>query len=155
MAHGFSSGGSQASRAASLVVAYGFSCSAACGIFLDQESNLCAWENAYPLGHQGSPQLRFLRTYFSLSIASARGRRWQPSNLEKLTEVWLKKVEFIKCFTPWGFLWNPGPVNCAWEILANPQASPEGFSRALDPESIFSYLCRWLFACFCFSLEPL
>ena len=41
------------------VVTHGFSCSVACGIFLDQGSNLCLlhWqEDSLPLSHQGSPQ---------------------------------------------------------------------------------------------------
>ena len=43
---------------ASVVVAHGLSCSQACGIFLDQESNPCPlhWQaDSYPLRHQGSP----------------------------------------------------------------------------------------------------
>ena len=47
-------------RAGSVVVAHGLSCSAACGIFPDQGSNLCPlhWQ-AYsqPLRHKGSPCL--------------------------------------------------------------------------------------------------
>ena len=42
----------------SVVVAYGLSCSAACGIFPDQGSNLCLlhWQaDSYPLHHQGRP----------------------------------------------------------------------------------------------------
>ena len=49
-------------RAGSVVVAYGPSCSAACGIFPDQGSNPCAlhWQaDSQPLCHQGSPPLRF------------------------------------------------------------------------------------------------
>ena len=45
-------------RAGSAVVAHGPSCSAACGIFLDQGSNPCPlhWqEDSQPLRHQGSP----------------------------------------------------------------------------------------------------
>ena len=44
----------------SVVVAHGVSYSEACGIFLDQGSNLCPlhWQtDSYPLGHQGSPHL--------------------------------------------------------------------------------------------------
>ena len=44
--------------AGSVVVAHGPSCSAACGIFPDQGSNLCAlhWQaDSQPLHHQGSP----------------------------------------------------------------------------------------------------
>ena len=43
---------------ASLVVVHGLSCSVTCGIFLDQESNLCPlhWQvDSKPLDHQGSP----------------------------------------------------------------------------------------------------
>ena len=45
-------------RAGSVVVAHGLSCSAACGIFLDQGSNPCALHrqaDPQPLRHQGSP----------------------------------------------------------------------------------------------------
>ena len=47
----------------SLVVVRGFSCSAACGIFLNQSSNPCLlhWHVDFlPLSHQGSP-LNFLK----------------------------------------------------------------------------------------------
>ena len=42
----------------SAVVAHRLSCSGTCGIFLDQESNLCLmhWQaDSLPLSHQGSP----------------------------------------------------------------------------------------------------
>ena len=45
-------------RAGSVAVAHGPSCSAACGIFLDQGSNPCPlhWQaDSQPLRHQGSP----------------------------------------------------------------------------------------------------
>ena len=45
-------------RTGSVVVAYGPSCSAACGIFPDQGSNPCPlhWQaDSQPLRHQGSP----------------------------------------------------------------------------------------------------
>ena len=47
----------------SVVVAHGPSCSAACGIFPDQGSNLCPlhWQaDSQPLHHQGSPRPLFL-----------------------------------------------------------------------------------------------
>ena len=47
-------------RAGSVVVAHGPRCSAACGIFPDQGSNLCPlhWQaDSQPLRHQGSPVL--------------------------------------------------------------------------------------------------
>ena len=46
-------------RAASVVVAHGPSCFAACGIFPDQGSNPCPlhWQaDSQPLSHQGSPR---------------------------------------------------------------------------------------------------
>ena len=59
-------------RAGSVVVAHGPSCSEACGIFPDQDSNPCPlhWQ-AYsqPLRHQGSPLLSF-KTSFLERIAS-------------------------------------------------------------------------------------
>ena len=51
------------SRAGSVVVAHGSSCSAACGIFPDQGSNPCPlhWQaDSQPLRHQGSPHILFL-----------------------------------------------------------------------------------------------
>ena len=40
----------------SLVAVHGLSCSAACGIFLDEGSNLCPLQvGSYSLFHQGSP----------------------------------------------------------------------------------------------------
>ena len=53
-------------RAGSVVVAHGPSCSAACGIFPDQGSNLCPLHrqaDSQPLRHQGSPSLPFLTPY--------------------------------------------------------------------------------------------
>ena len=44
--------------AGSVVVAQGLSCSMACGIFLDQGSNLCLlhyWSDSLPLSQQGNP----------------------------------------------------------------------------------------------------
>ena len=49
-------------RTGSAIVAHGLSCSAACGIFPDQGSNLCPlhWQaDSQPLRHQGSPMLCF------------------------------------------------------------------------------------------------
>ena len=53
-------------RAGSAVVAHGPSCSAACGIFLDQGSNPCPlhWQaDSQPLRHQGSPGIKFLVSF--------------------------------------------------------------------------------------------
>ena len=60
---GFSSCGSQAQSMGSIVMAHGLSCSAACGIFPDQESNSgpLQWqEDSLSLDHQGSPINKFL-----------------------------------------------------------------------------------------------
>ena len=54
----------------SIVVAHRLSCSRACGIFLDQESNLCLmhWQaDSLPLSHQGSP-LQFLLLLLTFSF---------------------------------------------------------------------------------------
>ena len=53
-------------RAGSVVVAHRPSCSAACGIFPDQGSNLCAlhWQvDSQPLRHQGSPPATYFYSY--------------------------------------------------------------------------------------------
>ena len=50
-------------RAGSVIVAHGPSCSAACGIFPDQGSNLCPLHqqaDSQRLRHQGSPAVLFL-----------------------------------------------------------------------------------------------
>ena len=56
-------------RAGSVIVAHGPSCSAACGIFPDQGSNLCPlhWQaGSQPLRHQGSPR-------FTLNVVYSMG----------------------------------------------------------------------------------
>ena len=53
---------------ASVAVAHGLSCSAACGIFPDQGSKLCPlnWqEDFYPLLHQESPRICLLCGVFT------------------------------------------------------------------------------------------
>ena len=53
-------------RAGSVIVAHGPRCSAACGIFPDQGSNLCPlhWQvDSQPLRHQGSPASLFLLSF--------------------------------------------------------------------------------------------
>ena len=55
-------------RAGSVIVAHGPSCSAACGILPDQDSNPCPlhWQaDSQPLCHQGSPSISFYFTCFS------------------------------------------------------------------------------------------
>ena len=54
-------------RTGSVVVAHRLSCSAACGIFLDQGSNPCPlhWQaDSQPLRHQGSPNIFFFFFFF-------------------------------------------------------------------------------------------
>ena len=49
-------------RTGSVIVAYGLSCSAVCGIFPDQGTNPCPlhWQaDSQPLCHQGSPSAHF------------------------------------------------------------------------------------------------
>ena len=51
---------------ASVVVAQGLSCTAACGVFLDQGSNPCPlqWQaDSLPLDHQGSPIVIIFKLY--------------------------------------------------------------------------------------------
>ena len=72
-------------RARSVAVAHGPSCSVACEIFPDQDSNPCPlhWQaDSQPLRHQGSPAGGFLTTVspgksdicFSLNVDINRGR---------------------------------------------------------------------------------
>ena len=61
--------------AGSVVVAHGPSCSAACGIFPDQDSNPCPlhWQaDSQPLRHQGSPK----RIYKNSSLATVWKQTW-------------------------------------------------------------------------------
>ena len=58
-------------QAGSIVMAHGLSCSTVCGIFRDQESNLCLlhWQmDSLLLSHQGRPQSKD----FSLDVLSNR-----------------------------------------------------------------------------------
>ena len=59
-------------HAGSVVVAHGPSCSAACGIFPDQGSNLCPllWQaDSQPLRHQESPGFFFLKYLYGQNLA--------------------------------------------------------------------------------------
>ena len=62
---GLRSCGSQAlEHRLSVVVAWGHSCSAACGIFPDQGSNPCLWHwpvDSLPLSHQGSLNIIYFK----------------------------------------------------------------------------------------------
>ena len=54
---------------------HGLSCSVACGIFLEQGSNLCPlhWQaGSQPLGHRGSPDLIFLSYKMGTQIVKCR-----------------------------------------------------------------------------------
>ena len=60
-------------RAGSVIVAHGPSCSVACGIFPDQESNPCPlhWQaDSQPLRHQGSPSSFLYLPWWLLSLQS-------------------------------------------------------------------------------------
>ena len=57
----------------SVVVVHRLNCSAACGIFPDQGSNLCLlyWQvNSYPLSHQGNPFSFLFISIFTLTLFS-------------------------------------------------------------------------------------
>ena len=62
-------------RAGSVVVAHGPSCSAACGIFPDQDSNPCALHrqaDSQPLRHQGSPFIFVVMIIWLASVFPTR-----------------------------------------------------------------------------------
>ena len=74
---GFSSCGTRASvvvarglySAGSIFGVHGLSCSMACGIFPDQDSNPCPlhWQaDSQPLRHQGSPSAILINTFFKI-----------------------------------------------------------------------------------------
>ena len=63
-------------HAGSVIVAHGPSCSAACGIFLDQGSNLCPlhWQaDSQPLRHQRSPLSLYFNTWIVGSCEMGSG----------------------------------------------------------------------------------
>ena len=79
----------------SVVVAHGFSCSSACGIFLDQGSNVCplCWQvDSQPLCHQGSPPHNCFNTNFQSDVLSSVRKNILLSRINYLREV-------FKCFT--------------------------------------------------------
>ena len=92
------------SERASVAVAHGLSCSAACGIFPDQGLNPCSlhWQaDSYPLGHQGSPRLGFLKKHSGLGTTQeqeqgAAGAPWGPGlklrNIPFHHVCWLKQA---------------------------------------------------------------
>ena len=85
---GFSSCGSRVLRLGLVVVVNGPSCSAACGVFPYQGSNLCLlhWQaDSLPLSHQGSPLLtaicqikRFTKKLFFGPKKKVRNRTISP-----------------------------------------------------------------------------
>ena len=74
-------------NAGSVVVAHGLSCSAACGIFPDQGSNLCPlhWQvDSQPLRHQGSPSSVTLFVPSKLLIQETSScHYWLPQSILK------------------------------------------------------------------------
>ena len=72
---GFSGCRAQALNSGSVVVAPSLSCSEACGIFPDQESNLCPlrWQaGSFPLCYQGSPSFYSICNYVSFKDNTPR-----------------------------------------------------------------------------------
>ena len=86
-------------RAGSAVVAHGPSCSAACGIFPDQDSNPCPlhWQaDSQPLHHQGSPDPIIFHSgsdqgracplnYFIYSLSRILDLEWDRHRLKELS----------------------------------------------------------------------
>ena len=79
-------------RTGSVVVAHGPSCSAACGIFPDQDSNLCPlhWQaDSQPLRHQGSPSLLFWRDKdFKAWLAVKIISKWLNEAWDREEQTW-------------------------------------------------------------------
>ena len=83
-------------RAGSVVVAHGPSCSTACGIFPDQDSNLCPlyWQaDSQPLHHQGSPSLHNFRNKAPVPLYQT------VSNLSILFSQIMLLVLYLKVIT--------------------------------------------------------
>ena len=82
-------------RTASVAVAHGHSCSAACGILPDQGSNPCPlhWQaDSQPLCHQGSPYLLFL-SFLLVEGAQTRSQESRFLSLSALSRTCdLKKL---------------------------------------------------------------
>ena len=80
-------------RAGSVVVAYGPSCSAACGIFPDQGLNPCPlhWQaDSQPLHHQGSPEISFFLFFFDCYFNYSINYLKLITNLITHTIFWMK-----------------------------------------------------------------
>ena len=78
----------QLQHAGSVVVAHGFSCFMACGIFLDQGLNPCPlhWQaNSYLLHHQGSPLITNFLIPFS-TFAKSTLKSWFSQWSQKLSQ---------------------------------------------------------------------
>ena len=86
-------------RAGSAIVAHGPSCSAACGIFPDQGSNLCPlnWQaDSQPLRHQGSPLCWvFLQGIFTRSHCQLKVRNSKPNAAWGRAGCWPQVTYFI------------------------------------------------------------
>ena len=85
--------------AGSVVVAHGFSCFVECGIFLDQESNLCPLHqqaDSQPQHHQGSPNYIFFNLLFFISEKERERERRFPPKLDIKSSMFQNfRVQFI------------------------------------------------------------
>ena len=127
------------SRAGSVVVAHGPSCSAACGILPDQGSNPCPlhWQaDSQPLGHQGSPKL--LPSIFFLSLTQVCKEKSFDFFSDKLvadswSQIFLAGGEhelsmlnvLVPCYTAAGYVW--------WGRTSSCPLSPNGLFRTWVP----------------------
>ena len=89
-------------RARSVVVAHGPSCSAACGIFLDQGSNPCPLHrqaDSQPLRHQGSPDSFIFKPIWPLVGVTYKK---EPQNIVPEASVpWASYLSFLPQFPYW------------------------------------------------------
>ena len=134
-------------RTGSEIVAHGPSCSAACGIFPDQGSNLCPlhWQaDSQPLRHQGSPWTFSYCVWYSLISLLCMGL-----NLKNL--LCLSLSTFL--WSENSFFFQSDKFSC---IISMDIASPS-YSISSPPETLlyvyevfqFYALCLWTYLC-CF-----
>ena len=100
-------------RAGSVIVAHGPSCSAACGIFPDQGSNLCplhSQADSQPLHHQGSPDY----SYYSWRVALRLyvGYIIRTNFLFSVKDISLNKFAQVKNLDVFIFLLKQLIYNC-------------------------------------------
>ena len=123
---------------------HGLSCSAACGIFLDQGLNLCPlhWEvDSQPLRHQGSPN-PFYFNYINLFLASTVNQEDETcfkmqvitQNATLLEPRWrsLVQIPLWVYNEPWGPFRKRGE-----ERIRQPSCGALGHQRADFPETMF------------------